>query len=292
MAGDDRIFIIEGAITAVVAIICYFVMADWPETAKFLIPKDREMIKARISNDGGTGRMDRLDSRAIKRCLSDWKIWSSIAIYICTVNTLYAINLFSPTIIAQLNPHFTPRAAQARVIPLFVVSAIAAAITAYASDRLRHRYSFAMAGYGFALVGWIILLCQKHAGVTVGVRYMALYFVSVGGYITLPLLWTLLANNSGGRYKVAIASAAQIGFGNSGGIIASLIFQSKEAPFYLTGYAVSCGLIVVAALGLTAFVWVLKWENRKRERGERNWRLGEADADNLGDDHPSFRFVF
>ena len=34
------------------------------------------------------------------------------------------------------------------------------------------------------------------------------------------------------------------------------------------------------------------WENRKRERGERDWRLEGEDADNLGDDHPHFRFPY
>jgi hypothetical protein len=32
-------------------------------------------------------------------------------------------------------------------------------------------------------------------------------------------------------------------------------------------------------------------ENKKRDRGERDWRLEGEDADNLGDDHPHFRYA-
>lgn len=216
----------------------------------------------------------------------------SVVIYICTCNTTYAINLFSPTIIAQLNPTFSPREAQARVIPIFVASAIFAGVTAYLSDWMHHRYTFAMIGYLISFVGWVVLLCQDLLGVTFGIRYLALYFVSIGSYISLPLLWTLLINNVQGNYKMAIASGLQIGLGSCGGIVASMVYQSSQAPFYRSGYRISFAMLIIAAALLTAFVLGLKRENGKRDRGERDVRLLEVDADNLGDDHPSFRHVF
>ena len=54
---------------------CIFIMPDWPETARFLTPEDRILIKTRIANDGGIAKMDHFDSYAIRRCLRDWKIW-------------------------------------------------------------------------------------------------------------------------------------------------------------------------------------------------------------------------
>lgn len=55
-------------------------MADWPETATFLIPEDRIFLKQRIANSGGIGCMDILDSRSVKRIFSDWKIWLRYAL--------------------------------------------------------------------------------------------------------------------------------------------------------------------------------------------------------------------
>lgn len=70
-----RIFIIEGSVTGVVAIVCYFFMVDWPETSTFLTPKDLLLLQHRKANDTGIARMDHMNKKALKRCLTDWKIW-------------------------------------------------------------------------------------------------------------------------------------------------------------------------------------------------------------------------
>lgn len=124
-----------------------------------------------------------------------------------------------------------------------------------------------------------------------GVKYAALYFVEAGSYISLPLLWSLMANNVSGRYeyKTAIATGLQIGLGGSGGIITGLVFPVKEAPLYKRGFAICEGLLVAAAALLVG----LGVENRRRRRGERDYRLGlPQEVCNLGDDHPGFRFVY
>ena len=69
------IFIIEGSITAVVSLLCMFSVVGWPEDAKWLNDNERAIIKARIAEQAGDYRMDRLDSKALKRCLLDWKVW-------------------------------------------------------------------------------------------------------------------------------------------------------------------------------------------------------------------------
>ena len=95
-----------------------------------------------------------------------------------------------------------------------------------------------------------------------------------------------------GHYKRSIASAMMVGFGNCGGIVASNIFITGEAPRYTTGYATSLGLLWVCAAACVVLLFGVRAENMKRDRGERDCRLDTADADNLGDDHPSFRFTY
>ena len=79
---------------------------------------------------------------------------------------------------------------------------------------------------------------------------------------------------------------------NRGGIVASNVFITTQAPSYPTGYGVSLGLVWVCALACTAFMLGLRAENKRRDSGERDWRLETEDADNLGDDHPHFRFTY
>lgn len=52
-----------------------FWVVDWPETAKFLSEDERALLIARLSQDTGDARMDRLDKRATKRILTDPKIY-------------------------------------------------------------------------------------------------------------------------------------------------------------------------------------------------------------------------
>ena len=99
-------------------------------------------------------------------------------------------------------------------------------------------------------------------------------------------------NNMGGHYKRSVSSAMMVGFGNAGGIVASNVFITTEEPAYPTGYGTSLGLIWMTAICCTALLLGLMWENRLRDRGGRDYRLEEEDSDNLGDDHPRFRFTY
>lgn len=146
-----------------------------------------------------------------------------------------------------------------------------------------------MLGISVASIGYILLLCQNY--VSVGVRYFALFLVVSGGYTTQPVTLAWLANNVSGHYKRAVSAAAQVGFGNLGGIVASNVFFDSEAPKYWTGYGVSLGMLWLCAGACTALYMGVTAENEKRNRGDRDSRLQQPDLDNMGDDHPSWRFT-
>lgn len=210
--------------------------------------------------------------------------------YLGALNTGYATSFFTPTIIRDMG--WTSLMAQVMSIPTYVVAAIMTLCVAIISDRVRHRFAFVLLGCSIVTVGYVILLAQR--SVPVGGRYFALFAITSGGYIAQPLLIGWLSNNMSGHYKQAVASAMQIGFGNCGGLVASNIFLSSEAPFYPTGYGTSLGLIWVCVIASVILFLVLKRENRIRDQGGRDDRLalGSDEAENLGDDHPDFRFTY
>lgn len=73
-AGWSWIFIIEGIATFGVAVSAYFLMADYPDTAKFLTPREREEVSRRLSEDRNT-LADEYDIKYLYHALLDWKIW-------------------------------------------------------------------------------------------------------------------------------------------------------------------------------------------------------------------------
>ncbi|KAF2993364.1 hypothetical protein E8E14_000085 [Neopestalotiopsis sp. 37M] len=281
------IFILEGLLTIVVGCVSKWWIVDWPETASFLSADERQVLILRLAQDTGEARMDHLDRTSAKRIATDWKIYAGTVAYFGVVNTGYAGSFFIPTILNQMG--LTAAAAQIRTIPIYVVAAIACLAAAYSTDRLRHRYSFTIIGVGVATVGYVLLLCSQH--VSVGVRYFALILIVSGGYTTQPITLTWLANNVSGHYKRAVSSAAQVGFGNLGGIVASNVFFDAEAPSYWTGYGVSLGMLWLCAGACTVLYIGVRAENRKRDRGDRDSRLEGEDVNNLGDDHPTWRFT-
>lgn len=69
------IFIIEGLLTTVIAIVAIPFIPNWPETAKFLNAQERKLLLQRLSNDNNEAQMDTLDHKARKRIFSDWKMY-------------------------------------------------------------------------------------------------------------------------------------------------------------------------------------------------------------------------
>ncbi|KAJ4984912.1 transporter-like protein [Stagonosporopsis vannaccii] len=281
------IFIIEGLVTVVMGVVTKFWCADWPETASFLNEDERALLIARLSSDTGDAVMNRLDKRAARRIFSDPKIWLGVLAYFGIVNTGYAGSFFVPTIVRELG--YTSSMAQIRSIPIFVVATVTAIIAAYVSDRIRNRYWLTMLGLVVASIGYIMLLAQDN--LSAGVKYFALFLIVPGGYITQPIVLVWMSNLVSGHYKRSVSSACQVGIGNLGGIVASNVFFASEAPKYPTGYGVSLGMLWICGGACTALFFLVKIENKKRDRGERDWRLEEPDADNLGDDHPHFRLT-
>ena len=218
--------------------------------------------------------------------------WSEISMlmYFGVSTTGYSTSFFIPTILSQLG--WTAVRAQVLSIPIYVLAAIVSLLTAYLSDHLRHRYLFTISGVLIASIGYIVLLAQTH--VPVAGRYTAIYLIVTGGYITQPIAVVWLSNNMGGHYKRSVNAAIQIGFGNLSGIVASNIYITSQKPKFPTGYGVSIALLWLCALAATGLLWGMRRENRKRDRGERDARfdLPSEEVENLGDDHPNFRFVY
>ncbi|CZT04769.1 probable permease of the major facilitator superfamily [Rhynchosporium graminicola] len=275
------IFIIEGLATVVIGAISKFWIVDWPETATFLTDEERALLIQQLSLDSGEANMNTLDKRAARRIFLDWKIYCGTLMYMGVVTTGYSSSFFIPTILRQMG--YTAAMAQILSIPIFTCAAIVAVAVAFATDKLRHRFSFIILGVLVGSTGYAIML--NLTTVSVGIRYFACFLIVTGGYIAQPM---------GGHYKRSMSAAIQIGFGNCGGIVASNVFLNAEKPRYRTGFGTGMAFLIVLCGGMAvAMFFGLRAENRKRDRGGRDYRFTEeaADLDNMGDDHPNYRFT-
>lgn len=82
------IFILEGILTAVVAVIGYFFMHGFPENARFLSEEDKAYILARLKQDAGGATSDTLTFKMVLSVFRDWQIW-------CVYLTRFNIDLIA-----------------------------------------------------------------------------------------------------------------------------------------------------------------------------------------------------
>lgn len=202
----------------------------------------------------------------------------------------YSVSFFTPTILNDFG--WDVLRTQAMSVPVYASAGVMTIIISFISDWRKHRYGFLVGGLLTCMIGYGVLLNGN--SVSINVRYMALFFMSIGGFVAQPIALIWLSNNMGGHYKRSISAAIQIGFGNCAGFISTNIYFRWEAPRYTTGTGTSLGFVGVALLSATALLVYCIVENRKRDRGEYNNRLElpADERDNLGDDHPDFRFIY
>jgi hypothetical protein len=207
--------------------------------------------------------------------------------------TANAVSFFTPTILRLFG--YSALSAQIHSIPVWMASAVTCVVTGLASDLCRHRYGFIMAGVAVGIVGYSILLCQGpvNGGMPLAPRYAAMFLLGICMHMVQPITLGWLSNNLSGHYKRSFGAAIQVGFGNLAGLVTSNIFISKQAPAFTTGYATCLAFLVLHAVLSTVLAVMLVRENKKRDRGERDdrYNLPPEQLENLGDDHPSYRFM-
>lgn len=180
----------------------------------------------------------------------------------------------------------------------------------YIADRTRARGLCNIIVSIMGAVGFSMLLGAK----TAGTRYAGVFLGAMGIYpcISNTISWTsnnvegtcsvsaLLIvqrsyENASGVYKRGVTLGIVIGWGNLNGIVSSNIYRGSDAPKFYPGHGTVLAYLVLFLLcGSILQTTLLRIENRKRDRGERDHRiegLSETEIKDLGDLRPDFRYT-
>ncbi|KAH8726485.1 major facilitator superfamily domain-containing protein [Phaeosphaeriaceae sp. PMI808] len=268
LEGWRWIFILEGILTVVVAIIAYFTLCDFPETATFLTEEERAFVVYRLKyqnfkdQDGGikVAQDDSFQWKFVKAAFLDWQIWTNIWVYWGIVCPLYGISLFLPSIIRGLG--YTSSTAQLLTVPIYITASVLAVTVAWYSDRVGKRYPFILVCLCIMAVGFIMCI----ASATPGVIYAGVFIAACALYPAFPGNITWLSNNLAGSTKRATGQAIQIAVGNLAGAMASNFYRAEDSPRYILGHALELGFIGAGILALLVLVFNYKRINAKRAR--------------------------
>lgn len=82
VSGWAWIFILEGIATVLVGLVCWWMIFDWPETARFLSPEDRIRCQRRllIAKQGKVA--EDADKRHALAAVKDWKTYGYSTCYL------------------------------------------------------------------------------------------------------------------------------------------------------------------------------------------------------------------
>jgi hypothetical protein len=103
------IFIIEGLATVLAGAASFWIVQDFPDTAKFLTETERAFVVRRLQEDdqfSAAGEAFRM--KYVWDSVRDWKTWVGMWAYAGVDGPLYAFSLFTPSIINQLGMFSSP----------------------------------------------------------------------------------------------------------------------------------------------------------------------------------------
>ncbi|KAF2266645.1 MFS general substrate transporter [Lojkania enalia] len=281
------IFILEGILTCVVSFFFFFMLPNFPEEAKWLTEEERTFVRARLYQDqGNSGRERPITIRDIGRVFKDPKVIVGGFMYFGLIVPAYGYAYFSPGIIQGYG--YSPIQTQLHSVPPWAAAFGFAMTIAYFSDRLKHRFLFAIFPICVCISGFAILLAvHNHKDV----QYGALFLVAMGAYTAMPVIICWFNMNLGGHHRRAVGSAWQVGFGNIGGIIAVYTFLKKDAPRYIPGYSICIAFVCLSALSCLTYFIMCGLANKKRDKSAHDVGVTEYEETELGDLAQSYRYL-
>jgi len=220
----------EGLLTIVFSVAGYFFIYNYPATAEFLTPKEREYVLARLKDDNDATRNEKFTWTGVYQALRDPKIYLYGLCFYTLSLPGYTLSLFLPTIINGLG--YSATQAQLLSIPPYAIAFITTMSTAVVAEKTRRRAPLIIGSSAVSIVGYIMLITSRWPGMSYAGTIMAAAGIFSGGAIVMS--WP--ATNVSGQTKRATSHAMQISIGNLGAAMGTQLYRPKWGPRYFVGH--------------------------------------------------------
>lgn len=283
------IMILEGIPSVITGILCWVILPNSPESARFLTPAERQlMITVRRREFGQTASAQKFHWDDVRDGAKDWKLWIFSAAGFCEDIMLYGFSTFLPTIIKGIGKWTAPQA-QASTVPVYMLGAISYLIMAKVSDKQQQRGLYAWLFAVISAIGYALLISNTNAAAS----YTGCFFVAMGLYVSvgLPLAW--LPSNCPRYGKRALATGMQLTFGNMSGVASPFLFLATDAPKYYKGHGVSLAVLCISSSIFFFMHFYYARQNKNRAAGKEDYKMEgktEAEVAEMGDKSP--RYVY
>ncbi|EME87006.1 uncharacterized protein MYCFIDRAFT_30231 [Pseudocercospora fijiensis CIRAD86] len=283
-----NIFFFEGLVTMLIGALAPLMLPQSPGTSRVLTEREKFIAVQRLRVEYKAGAEGHVKPHHIKRALFNINNYICAAGFFCINITVQGLSVFMPTVLRDLG--WTATRAQLYSVPVYVSASAIAILIAFISDKIKQR-GLCLACFTFlGITGFALLRWNNDANV----RYAAVYLCALGAFPGGPgfLSWGL--NNCAGPPVRAVASGWIVTLGTLGGIVATWTYLASDAPTYHIGHTINLSAqLVVLLLAIGGILYCL-YENRLRSQGGRSYRLNglsEEEIEDLGHQHPDFRYI-
>lgn len=285
------IFVLEGIITVVLAIIAFFTLTDRPETARWLTQEEKDLAIARIKSErvATTEVLDKIDMKKILQGILNPITMLTSFIFLLNNITVQGLAFFAPTIVRTIYPNKTLIQQQLFTVPPYIVGAFFTLFLPGLSWKLDRRQVIMMACTPMVIAGYSIFLATTDANA----RYGALFLLSSSIFAMGPMTNAQVSANVISDTARSSGIGMNVMFGNMGGLIATWSYLPWDGPNYPIGnglnLAAISSILILSTLGL---IW-MKRDNKKRDgRNVEEELLGmsQQEIQDLDWKHPAFRW--
>ncbi|KAF5359980.1 hypothetical protein D9758_007596 [Tetrapyrgos nigripes] len=260
--GWQWIFLIEGILTGILAIVTWFFVIEFPDKNKFLTPEQTQFILQRLQKDRGDALPDELTTRKVLHHLGDWIIWAHGFMYLSATMPITAITYFNTIILRGMGWSVT--ASMLLITPPYFAAAIISYFIAYYSDKLKKRAIFLLFQTLATIAGLLIMAYATQNEV----RYFGIFVAVAGSLAMNPSVLAYSANNVVSHSKRSVSTGVIIPFSGIGGILATTVFRQQDYPRYSNGIWAALGSQFLMLVLLAATTYTYTKRNRLAKEGK------------------------
>lgn len=268
------LFIIEGTISLVVGLTCWFTLPKNAETAWFLTEEEKALMVARKARDAIYKGKDKFEWSYVKMAITDPAVYISGVALFCASVPLYGFGTFLPTLLRGMG--YSSLQANYLTIPVYIWGIICLYAWIYTSDRIGKRAIIGVCAPIPVVIGYAIAVGTAN----IGAGFFGMFLCAGGIYAYNCTLFTWLANNLTPDYKRSAGISLLSSIAACSGFVSSQIYPPKQGPRYIQGNAISCGMEALAAVGIMVLFLLFRRRNAQKEKmiaegSETNGQLGD-----------------
>ncbi|QMW25245.1 hypothetical protein G4B84_000490 [Aspergillus flavus NRRL3357] len=261
ISGWQWLFILQGAVTFLIAVLSIFTLPDDPLVTRWLTEEERTLAHERIVADTVGARHQTSTFSGLKEAARDPKIW----LFAFMQHMHLAANGFKnffPTAVETLG--FSTTITLVLTCPPYLIAGLISVVWSWSSGRFNERTWHITVAKAIAIFGFI-LGC---ATLNTGARYFAMVVFAIGTYAVNSIVLGWVSSTCGQTKEKKASSLAIVNtIANASFVWTPYLWPSSDEPRYTMAMSSSAAFSLACAASAWAMkMWLIR-ANRKIRQG-------------------------